>query len=103
MTHQMLTAFDGNNSLRLVDGAHRRGTSTEVEELSTSIADFWLTEEHVDQFKDEVTSKAKGKKGKGREAMEVVGAAEVGEEGDDDDDDGWTKARQEATRKRMRL
>ncbi|KAL0578052.1 hypothetical protein V5O48_003958 [Marasmius crinis-equi] len=56
---RILIAIDGNNSLKLVDSDHRRG---QARVDGRSLANFrWLTEEQVDEFKDEVKSSEKRK------------------------------------------
>ncbi|KAL0572550.1 hypothetical protein V5O48_009407 [Marasmius crinis-equi] len=56
---RMLIAIDGNNSLKLVDSDHRRGQSRIDRRW---LSDFrWLTEERVDEFKDEVKGSEKRK------------------------------------------
>jgi hypothetical protein len=76
-----LATIDGNNSLKLVDDSFQRGTQRI--DARTGRADFWLSEEYVDRFKDEVL-----KCGKPSGINDTEGRQ--GEEGGgDDDDDTW--------------
>lgn len=71
LAHRILATMDGNNSLKLVDDSFRRGTQRI--DARTGRADFWLSEEYVDQFKDEVSNHGKR------------GGMGLPDEGDDDD------------------
>jgi hypothetical protein len=78
LAHRILATIDGNNSLKLVDDSFRRGTQRM--DTRTGRADFWLSEEYVDQFKDEVSNR--GKQG-------GLGLPDGAEREGDDDDDTW--------------
>lgn len=104
LEHGILATMDGNNSLKLVDGSYRRGV---LADPRVGSADFWLDEDFVDKFKDEVPSKPKGK-GKGKEGQSKEAAVEVVVEGDqerapaeedeeEEDDEHWVDEEKDTT------
>src|ERR1700683_4251391 len=52
LAHRILAAVDSNNSLRLGDDSLRKGT--QQMDTQTGCADFWLLEDYVNKFEDEV-------------------------------------------------
>lgn len=52
LKHSMLVAMDGNQSLKLVDGAFRAGKALHDDRIGHS--ECWLTPAEVDRWKDEV-------------------------------------------------
>jgi hypothetical protein len=57
LTLGLLTAFDGNNSLKLIDTAYRHGTTHSDDHTLKNPQ--WIEDEEVDKYKDEVKNSAK--------------------------------------------
>lgn len=99
LEHGILTCFDGNNSLKLVDGSYRHGEV--AEDPCVGSADFWLDKDFVNKFKDEVPSKSKGLgKGKGVAIEVVVAGIEervATEEDQEDEDEDWIDKEKDTT------